>query len=275
VSAATAEAAAAVDDSYAAIPACNWSSLKNLGVSPLYYRWRLAHPEPRKQAFVFGGAVHTLLLEPEKFNARYGVFDGTRRGKEWDHWQAINPGVESLKPAELERVEACVEAVRAHRVAAKLLSHGRREEVVTWTDEVTGLACKGRLDWIRPDLIVDLKTTRDPAPPKFERATASYGYAAQVAMYHDGAVAARLIPGDERPYLIAVKSAHDHDVAVFQLTPEALEAGRRIYRGLMRKLIECTEADYWPGVAPDLVQLELPPWAEGHGIANEETDEEW
>lgn len=271
-----ATAATTAEEAYAQLRACNWSSLKNMGVSPHYYRWRLANPEKRKQAFVFGGAVHTLLLEPEKFSARYGVFDGVRRGKEWDRWQAINPGVESLKPHELARVEALVETIRKNADAARLLSHGRREEVVTWTDEVTGLACKGRLDWIRPDLLVDLKTSgREPGPRHFAKACIDFGYAAQIAFYADGARQARLITGDERPYIIAARANHDHDVVVYQLSEAALAVGRSIYRRLLRKLVECTEADYWPGIAPGVQQLDVPPWAEQQAFAQEQESEEW
>jgi exodeoxyribonuclease VIII len=258
---------------YDEIKAINWSSLKHLAISPLLYRWRLEHPEPRKPAFIFGGAVHCAILEPEKFDERYAVFDGIRRGKAWEDWLAIHPGVESLKPDELDAIRSIAAAVLGHRVAAGLLRGGRREEAVTWTDEETGLACKGRLDYLRPDFVIDLKTTRDPAPSRFERASASYGYAGQVAFYHDGAARQRLIPGDVPPYLIAPQTSEPYDVAVFQLAPETLEAGRRQYRTLLRRLALCIEADYWPGVAPDLVPLSLPPWAEGQGSATEESED--
>jgi hypothetical protein len=257
---------------YDAIKALNWSTLKHMIVSPLLYRWRLDNPEPpRKPSFVFGGAVHCAILEPEKFEERYALFDGTRRGKEWDRWEAEHPGVQSLKPDEMERVLASAEAVRKHRVAGPLLRGGRCEEIVTWTDEVTGLACQGRLDYIRPDCVIDLKTTRDPAPRRFERAVADYGYAAQVSLYHDGAVAARLIDGRERPYIVALQNDEPFDVAVFQLEPETLAYGRAIYRSLLSRLLECTSANWWPGVAPTLQPLGISPWAaEPFAIENEE-----
>lgn len=260
---------------YADIAAVNWSSLKHMGVSPLHYQYRQRVPEARKPSFVFGGAVHTSLLEPELFDSRYAVFDGVRRGKEWERWQEEHPGCESLKPAEKTRVVETVLSIQEHAEAARLLSHGRREEVLTWTDEATGLACKGRLDWIRPDLIVDLKTTRNPAPEKFARATVEYGYAAQCAFYHDGAVQQRRIPGDQRPYIIAAKTNEDYDVVVFQLTEAALAVGRSIYRRLLRQLVQCMEANYWPGIAPGVQQLDVPPWAEAQALSAEQESETW
>jgi hypothetical protein len=257
---------------YEKIRAVNWSSLKHLDVSPKLYKHRIAHPEPRKPAFIFGGAVHTAILEPEKFDARFAVFDGTRRGKEWDAWQAAHPGVESLKPDELKGVRAIAAAVLSHRIAERILRGGRREEIVTWTDPETGLACKGRPDYLRPDFLIDLKSTRDPVPYKFVKSAISYGYVAQVAFYHDGTEHARLRKGGDPPYIIAAQKAEPYDVAVFQLDDEALDVGRAIYRRLLRRLVECTESNYWPGCAPDLQPLRVPSWAVDQAMANEEED---
>ncbi len=249
------------DADYQKIKAMNWSTLKHMAVSPLAYRWWLDHPEPQKPSFVFGAAVHCAILEPEKFEGRYALFDGTRRGKEWDRWQEEHPSVQSLKSDEMERVLAIAEAVRQHRVAGPLLRGGRCEEIVTWTDEETGLACKGRLDYIRPDCVIDLKTTRDPAPKRFERDAADYGYAGQLAYYHDGATRNRLIDGRERPFIVALQGDEPFDVAVFQLEPETLDYGRALYGSLLQRLLACTESGYWPGVAPELQPLGISAWA--------------
>ena len=259
---------------YQAIAAVNWSGLKELTVSPLMYKWRLTHPAPRKSAFEFGGAGHCAILEPDEFDKRYGIFDGVRNEKheKWKTWKQENPGKEALTPAKAEEIKRIANAVLSHRVAGPLLRGGRCEESLTWTDETTGLACKGRLDYIRPDVILDLKTTRSPAPMAFERATCSYGYDGQVAFYHDGAVRLRLIDGKKLPYIIAAQSSEPYDVAVYQIKPETLDSGRALYRSLMRRLLECIEADYWPGVAPELQQLGLPPWASNRVLEQESED---
>ena len=46
------------------------------------------------------------------------------------------------------------------------------------------------------------------------------------------------------------------------LDDAALDIGRSMYRTLLRKLIECEAASYWPGVAPEPQPLVLPRWAE-------------
>lgn len=250
--------------SYDAQRAVNWSALKWMNVSPLRYKWALTHPEPPKPAYVLGSAIHCGILEPERFGERFAVFDGTRRGKEWDLWRAEHPGVESLKPDEMEQVHRCVDAVRLHKVASGILKGCRTEETTSWVDPDTRVACKGRLDAICAAYVCDLKTSRDVAPRAFERHSASYLYHGQLAWYHDGATVCGKIPGDVMPYVVTAQTSEPYDVAAYQLTPETLVAGRTLYRGLLNRLVQCMEADWWPGVAPDLEPLMLPRWAAGN-----------
>ncbi len=288
---------------YAKIPAINFSILKHMSVSPRMFRYRLTHPEPRKKTWILGGAIHCVVLEPEAFADRYLTLDAetvkgiaparnSKEGKalvgehpEWatdkmtsDEYQAAcvaitYPGKEILSASQHATCLAAGEAVREHRVARELLRGGLAEESLTWTDDRTGLQCKGRLDYLRPDLVIDLKSSRDPSPSKFERDAVNYGYAAQVAFYQDGASAALRITGERRPCVIAVRTKDDFDVAAFQLTEEALGMGRMIYRSLLQRVEECTAANYWPGVAPELRSLNLPPWAVSE-IINSESSEE-
>jgi hypothetical protein len=260
---------------YADIKAVNWSSLKHMAVSPLLYRYRLEHPESRKPAFTFGGAVHTLVLEPEYFDARYAECDVVRNAKheKFKAWMEEHAGAEAMTPHEMKCIRAMATAVLDDRTAGPLVRGGRREEVVTWTDEVTGLACKGRLDYIRPECFLELKTARDCEPRKFERAAFEYGYVAQTAFYHDGGIAARLIDGRELPIVVAVGKTAPHHVVTFRLKQETLEAGRAQYRKLLQRLVECTEAKVWPGIAPGMQELGLPPWANADQLFSAEAED--
>ena len=256
---------------YESIQAINWSSLKHLATSPLLYRWRVDHPEPPKPAYILGSAIHCLLLEPADFPSRFAEFAGTRRGRDWDEWQRDHPGRQSLKPDEFQQVERTVAAVRAHRGAMAILDGCRHEEPLTWVEPQTGLACKGRLDALNANYVVDLKSARDVEPELFTRASARYLYHGQLAWYHDGAVAAgRLAADAQPPYLIAVQSDGPHDVVVWRIPPAVLDRGRALYRRLLSRWRSCTEADWWPGCAPDVQTLTLPLWSSGATTTNEE-----
>lgn len=246
---------------YNAIKAVNFSSLMHLATSGLLYQYRLSHPGESKPEFRLGSAAHCAILEPDEFGSRYAEYAPVRNGKAWEEWQAEHPGVQSLKPHEMQHALRIRDAVHGHRIARRLLQGGRAEEVVTWNDGATGLACKSRVDYLRPDFLLDLKSARDPSPKAFTRAASALGYPPKMAFYHDGATAARLIDGKHRPYIIAVQSDEPYDVACFQLSQDAMLYGRDFYRSLLRRLLECTEAKYWPGVAPDLQELEISAYA--------------
>lgn len=250
---------------YDEIRALNWSSLRHMATSPLEYRWRIDNPQPQTTAMLLGSAIHCRILEPGKFDARYALCEvrRNRRDNAFREWLDEHDGCDPLNPAEWAHVMGAADAVLAHRVAAQMLEGTRREELLQWTDPDTGLECKGRLDAIGPTQVVDIKTDRDPTPRSFNRHAAEMLIHGQMAFYHHGALTERLIDGQTPPAIIAVAKTPPYDVAVYQMVPEDLAAGRTLCLRLMRRLEECAAADLWPGCAPDLQYLDLPPWAAG------------
>jgi len=260
---------------YAAFPGLNWSTLKLLATSPLLVEYRAEHPEPDKAAWIIGRAVHCAVLEPERWPGAYTVspvFSGKGMRAAKAGWlESLPPGTETLDAGQHALCETIRDAVRGHRAAAKLLAVGRAEVTAAW--EVGGVAAKGRLDWLMPTGIVDLKTTRKQSLREFAADASRLLYHGQVAWYHDGAVAAGMLPKDaDPPIIIAAQTVEPYDVAALRVSGVELEAGRRVYRKLLEKYTQCQAAKYWPGVAPDVTELVLPGWAPGMGF---EEEEEW
>jgi len=177
--------------------------------------------------------------------------------------ESIVPEVTVMTAAEYEVVRRCVESVREHETAREWLRGGRGEEVLTWTDEETGVACKARLDFIAPVRVTDVKSTSVQTEREMQAQVARYGYHGQIAFYHDGAVATRRIPalGYKPPALIFVQTVEPFDVVPFFLEGMELSAGRGFYRSLLRRYQECESTGWWPGIAPGPIPLELPRWA--------------
>lgn len=249
---------------YSAIPAVNWSTLRELARSPQHYRHRLSTPRADSPAMRLGRARHARILEPERYADEVAVWAGERRGNAWLAFKEACAGREILTVSEAEEVEAIATAVYAHPTAASLLTGGAAERVVTWTDAATGLDCKARLDYLRADAIVDLKTTKDASPRTFGRNAYTYGYHSQVAFYADG-LGGETSTVPRRCYLIAVESEAPHAVAVYEVGEDALAVGRREYRRLLTQLAECRAADEWPGYGDGVSDLWLPDWAYGDG----------
>jgi hypothetical protein len=250
---------------YDAIAAVRWSHLKHMDRSPLHYQHATTAERPDTPAFRFGRAVHCLTLEPETWGARYVVWDGgARRGKAWDAFEEANADREILTADEYERARAIAGAVFRHPIAGPMIATGATEGVITWTDESTGLACKGRFDHVAGRL-VDLKTAADVDPRRWMANAYRYGYHAQLAFYLDGLRASGIVPADD-PAIVCVEAVPPHDVVVYTLDPIIIDQGRQMYRRLLARVKECTERGEWPGISgAATLPLLLPAWAEVEG----------
>jgi hypothetical protein len=247
---------------YDAIQAEHFSVLKEMRKSPLHYRHRKENAPKETPAMLLGRAAHTAILEPMQFLREYALFEGERRaGKEWEAFKAQHAGKSILKGAEYDLCVAMQQAVRMHPVASRYLARGRAEQVITWTDEETGLFCKARVDWICdvPGLaaLVDVKSTNTVDATLFGANAARMGHYAQIAFYARGLRAAGLpMPAK----LIAVEQQPPHDVAVFDVDGDALAAGDEEVRELLGKVLECRASGEWPGRYAAEQQLRLPAW---------------
>lgn len=265
---------------YASIDAVNWSSLAPLATSPRMFEWRRDHAREETSPLRLGTAIHCAILEPETWASRYVAKPDfgdlrTKAGKAArDEWLAtVAPDVVILDADEHALAERCAASVRAHPAASSLLSHGRAEEIVTWTDAVTGIACKGRLDYLAFNRLVDLKSTRAQTLRDLAREIAGRLYHGQLAFYLDGAMAAGRLSDVSQVYVVAVQTVEPFDVIPARIMTGDLELGRALYRSLLRKYAACRAADYWPGLAPGVVDLPLPAWTPSG--EPEQTGDEW
>lgn len=266
-------------DRYDAIDAVNWSSLVHLATSAKLLDWRRTHPRDETAALRVGLAIHCAILEPDRFHTAYipkpDLGDGrTKAGKirraEWNASRDQSAVV--LDADEYELVTRCAESARSHPAVRDMLRGGRAEEIIEWIDEETGLACKGRVDYLTPTLVVDLKSTRAETVDGFAREVAGRLYHGQLAFYLDGAIAARRVSADAaQASVIGIQTVEPFDVIPARLGSEWLERGRSLYRGLLRRYADCQAAGWWPGLAPGVVDLRVPPWAAG-GEDNEQGD---
>lgn len=241
----------------------HWSRLKEMARSPAHYRWALEHPREEMPPLRFGLATHCLTLEPQVFDARFTVFEGDRRTKAWKEFQAANAGRTILSADEAAEARAVAEAVRAHPIAADLLSQGEAEQPLEWTHRANVLGewyeidCGGRFDFYGRGRLVELKTTRDASLEGFPREAAKYDYHGQLAFYRDGLVAFGRPVAEV--WVIAAETAPPYGVSVWQVPKAVIDAGRERYFLLLDRLHRCQAADAWP-CWPEAQTLTLPYW---------------
>lgn len=245
---------------YCAIDAVNWSTLKEMAKSGAHYRHRLTNPRTDTASLRFGRAVHTAVLEPDRFALEYAVWDGGRRGTNaYKEFEAVNAGRTILTEDEYGTCLATRDAVRSHPAAAPLLA-GPSEIVLEWTDYDTALPCKARLDKAYLCSPVDLKTTTSTDPDDFGRTSGSLLYHGQLAFYQRGLQACDPRGHRDAPRIIAVESDAPYDVVVYRLPDDALMAGDQLVSDLLAHVASCRSRDEWPGRFDTEQELHLPAW---------------
>lgn len=229
-----------------------YSRLRRFALSPAHYLSTLLREDDSDSAGRrFGRLVHALVLGGEVI-----VYDGERRGKAWAEFKAAHPEDERttiVTAKERDTGRRVADAVLADRAAAPLLV-GKHEHEIAWTNQ--GRACSSRLDVLGADFVTDLKTTACAEPMWFARNAIRMHYHAQLAFYQDAALSLGRIV--DRAYIVAVETKAPYPVVTWELTPRALDAGRRLCALWMGSLLVSECSGEWPGYAQSTLPLDVP-----------------
>lgn len=218
-----------------------------------------------RREFDVGHAFHTITLGrgPDVV-----LFPGT--GKNPDAWQTNTDkadvaalraeGKVPLRPADYRTAHAMAGAVAVHPIASRLLRRGQAEKTLIWVDEATGVTCRAKADWLRPDGIVDLKSAADASDEALTKASINHGYAVQAPFYLRGFRAR--FPGVV-PFFsfISVEKEPPYLVHVNQYTERALTWGDRQVSAALEVYRDCVASGVWPGYPlHEITDIDLPAW---------------
>ena len=64
-----------------------------------------------------------------------------------------------------------------------------------------------------------------------------------------------------------METSAPYAVAVYEIHPDALDLGVGMMNDALGLIAQCEDAGEWPGYAPEVQCLNLPPWAYGKGAA--------
>lgn len=100
---------------------------------------------------------------------------------------AANPGRTLLGIDLLGRIETAAAMIESNPQLGKCVRGGYPEVSILFTDPDTGVKCKSRLDYLKVQAIIDLKSFSNPLGKPLDAAVraavANYGYFVQAAMY--------------------------------------------------------------------------------------------
>lgn len=254
------------EEEYHAHPALSSTQVKWMLDSPARYRYNLTHPKPFKKSFDVGSAVHADVLGtgweiveiPDDLLSGANKAISSNAAKAWVAEARASKQI-PLKASEIAEVKAISNAVRADPDAMAALTGGRPEVSVFATDPDTGVDMRCRFDYLRDDLslAVDLKTMAGSATVAgFSKAVADMKYDVSHEHYLD---TLEFATGVRPPKVyIAVEKDPPYFTAVFRLSDDEIEMGRKEARSARATLAACRVADYWPHRRAGIQTTEAP-----------------
>jgi len=255
------------NEEYHARPGVSASKLKSMARG-----WRTFEAEhvtktaPRKEspAMALGAAVHTALLEPERFDADYVVCPeecSDRRTKAYRMWSESIDGMKVLSQDDSATIKAIEESVRRDDFASQLLTAGGHvEKSLEWTEN--DVLCRMRLDKITGSFCIDIKTCQDATPEAFAKVIASYRYDLQAAHYLSGLNTSGSNWGIRfRFVFIAVETASPYRVRCYEMCDDDFDKACDDRASLLAEYRRRSESGDWsePGEGV-LTKVFLPNW---------------
>ena len=265
---------------YYAIKALSHSMLSCLAQNPMECRMRYVDdpptlPKKDSAAFAMGHAVHCLALEPEKFEDRFAVAPKVDRrttaGKvAWAEYLADCEGKTVLDEQDHADAVACVQALNNHPEFAAIMAQPRRVEV-PFEFDLFGHRFKAKPDCIVDSmkLILDIKTTDDASPHRWQWSAVDYGYHRQAFIYQ-GAI--ELSHANKEPvresyrFIFAVVEKPKPStrgipptVALYELDSETMRMGAEDTQRLVQDYEDRTANGWWQQYYSNgIVPLRLP-----------------
>lgn len=239
------------------------SNLMDFKKSPYHY-WYDKHnddlPEEEDgKNLLIGNLVHTIVLEPSKFDETFHLITQKQRPA-----RGTNPYDKMIEEAagrliitanELTLGQNIASAITKHDTAMNLLADTKVEQSIFWTHE-SGLQCKARPDAWRDNIIIDLKTTSDASFKAFQYSFLNYGYYLQGAMIKRALQSLNI---DMTQFIVlCVEKKPPYAVGIYIMDGKSLERGEIEFDDLMFKLARCYETNDWPCYETQF--MSLPDW---------------
>jgi len=259
---------------YYAIKALSHSMLSCLAQNPMECKMRYVDdpptlPKKDSAAFAMGHAVHCLALEPNEFSNRFAIAQKVDRrttaGKvAWAEYLADCEGKTVLDEQDHADAMACVQALNNHAQFAAIMAQPRRVEV-PFEFDLFGHRFKARPDCIIDSmrLILDIKTTDDASPHRWQWSAVDYGYHRQQIIYQE---ALRQDTGKSYRFIFAVVEKPKPStrgipptVALYELKEESVLMGVEDTQDLVWQYERRTKENDWKQLYSDgIFPLRLP-----------------
>lgn len=238
------------------------SGLKLMLRSPAHYKFEAPYNTTRAKEI--GTAIHTALLEPERFSSEYMMLRNVtdRRASEYKQAVKVHGSEFVLAAGEADNVAGMQETVLANpAMSGRLQADGWREMSLFVRDPETQVLIRVRYDLLTVDgIAVDVKKCQDARPEEFSRSIFNYAYDLQAALYSDAFEWATGKPLEAFEFA-AIEEKMPHGHKLYQPCETTLQEGRAKYREALNLFAECENSQQWPALdcqGPEVISL--PSW---------------
>jgi len=236
------------------------------------YKWKFGPGFKSTRGMAVGSLRDCLVLTPSAYAEDFVIspYDAfrTNEAKAWKE-STEKGGKTIVTQKEVDEAQAAVGKIRSHSIAGSILASAATQVsvVIGGTEQQTKekFRCKCRID-ILPDAngpykdwIFDLKITN--SIPFFGKIVAQFGYEVQAALYID---VYNLVADENRTKwgFILQEDTAPGEVAVMELDPEDIAAGRETYLKALALWCQCARDNNYPSLYEDEIgMVKRPNWA--------------
>ena len=189
------------------------SSLKMVLSSPKTYKYVTKYGQSETQPLRDGKLFHTMILEPHKIDELTIVDVATKAGKAYKEAKA--EGLEVYTTNEIKAAERLADAILRNDEAVHYMSKAQFE--IPEIAMIEGIPFRAKADILKPNQIVDLKTTT--GLNEFRYSADKYSYDLQAYLYRE------MFKVDEFVFVCIDKGSLD--IGIFECSDEFYEKGKR------------------------------------------------
>lgn len=189
------------------------SSLKMVLQSPKTYKYVTKYGQNETQPLRDGKLFHTMILEPHKIDELTIVDVATKAGKAYKEAKA--EGLQVYTTNEIKAAERLADAILRNDEAVHYMSKAQFE--IPEIAMIDGIPFRAKADILKPNQIIDLKTTT--GLNEFRYSADKYSYDLQAYLYRE------MFKVDEFVFVCIDKGSLD--IGIFECSDEFYEKGKR------------------------------------------------
>ena len=254
------------EEDYRGAPGMNQSLLKAMKKCPAAYKqaleWNTIQSKKKKHLEI-GTLIHILLLEGhEAFESKIAKMPDLhpnttvyRKAKA----DAYDRGQVVVSDSDLDMIHGIWKSALNDPLIQSCLKDGI-SEVAGFGRHRSGILMKGKVDYLKRDTIIDLKTTTSAEDNEFSKSAVKWRYDLQAAYYVD---LVNLALGTDRYkefIIIAVEKTPPYLFNYFFIAEQDMNYAREQYEQMMMQFLSCEKDDIWPGYEPKFKAINFGGW---------------